>query len=589
MEEWMRISQSSIVKIVLKGNEGLARMYINEASNFLYILKNRMNVGGIESLSHNYVLPDGTTIHVSSGYGNNQIIINSPPDKEPAVVLQPTEEGPPSCNLIFIKMPSVVQPMKNPGRIVAGEVQGVDYIKTFFKTNLENCPDCQPIRWSWAYKFKKPFEALHYHDNNTTPVTDEPDNHLVYSLNPPPYFQIIKKGAQGTNGYIVWKAFTENPDPLRPYSNYGISRTGEAVILVKAEILDANGIPLCHKEQKVLVDCCKKDPSLRKTEIWWEGVNCNCTPFMIYPEAAVCGAICKAPNVMALGGFSGLIEYACVSPQQPLYGIPDILGECLPLEWTLEGPFEFWGGTNKNSNLIYLNCLSSGCEAGGSITLRDRCGGEYRIDLQSCCATCDPISLSYTSLLMSCGQSQDFSVLGGCAPYTWAITSGGGTITQSGHYIAPATNVNCTDNPTIQVTDCCGNVASVSLAINCYSGAEAATSPVSLGDLDCKCISPGGCSQGVCCKFHLIVKKYKCDGTLLSNCDITQDCSSYPLPGDCTNPYYTNTLCWAGHDCNTLQCGGCSPYTCNAINDCRTVAMKQNGCCPLNPETGLPY
>jgi hypothetical protein len=23
--------------------------------------------------------------------------------------------------------------------------------------------------------------------------------------------------------------------------------------------------------------------------------------------------------------------------------------------------------------------------------------------------------------------------------------------------------------------------------------------------------------------------------------------------------------------------------------DCRTATMKQAGCCPINPETGLPY
>jgi len=33
----------------------------------------------------------------------------------------------------------------------------------------------------------------------------------------------------------------------------------------------------------------------------------------------------------------------------------------------------------------------------------------------------------------------------------------------------------------------------------------------------------------------------------------------------------------------------CSLRTCGSVDDLRTPIMIEQGCCPLNPETGLPF
>src|SRR4030042_6858299 len=86
-------------------------------------------------------------------------------------------------------------------------------------------------------------------------------------------------------------------------------------------------------------------------------------------------------------------------------------------------------------------------------------------------------TINYTNQTMSVGSSQDLSASGGCPPYNWSL-SGGGTLTPSGGdntsatYVAPASNANCTDNPTITLTDCCRNAAGIQIAVNCYPGPQ---------------------------------------------------------------------------------------------------------------------
>ncbi len=88
------------------------------------------------------------------------------------------------------------------------------------------------------------------------------------------------------------------------------------------------------------------------------------------------------------------------------------------------------------------------------------------------------LEIDYTNLQMSCGGSQNLSASGGCPPYTWSL-SGGGTLTPSGGdntnatYVAPGNNANCTDNPTIILTDCNRNIAGIWIAVNCVNEYEA--------------------------------------------------------------------------------------------------------------------
>jgi hypothetical protein len=80
---------------------------------------------------------------------------------------------------------------------------------------------------------------------------------------------------------------------------------------------------------------------------------------------------------------------------------------------------------------------------------------------------------------MSINGTQELTVTnGGIGPFTWSITGGGGTLSSSSgtsvNYTAPSSNQSCANNPTIKVTDYCGQEATLKLAVNSYSGGETA-------------------------------------------------------------------------------------------------------------------
>jgi len=202
-----------------------------------------------------------------------------------------------------------------------------------------------------------------------------------------------------------------------------------------------------------------------------------------------------------------------------------------------------------------------------------------------CTPTGNPLQINYTNLLMSCGASQNLSASGGCPPYSWSLF-GGGSLTPSGGdntsatYNAPTSNSNCANNAMITLTDCCRNTADIQLAVNCYTGADVALSywDVTINDT---CVY-GGC--GICWPnyycFHspLVTwwrNYYKCDSTISGTCSTSGGwCTLTPgcLPVNCT----------------TAACGG-DDHNCPDLHDNRTTAMKTQGCCPLNPITGLPF
>jgi hypothetical protein len=404
-------------------------------------------------------------------------------------------------------------------------------------------------------------------------------------MNPPAWARIVDQGHDEFGGYIIWKAFTESGDNL--------SRTGLGIMLLKATVGSPRNATLCKNEKKIDVDCCEKSSDLRKVEIWWEDFG-TCQPYIMYP-GVLYDAICKMPQTIPMGGTSGLIWYACTYPYQPLYGIPEINGSCLPLKWELTGPISFLGSSKEDDYSIFLKCGEGDCQSGASITLTDRCGSVYHVRVKPCCEEAAALSISYTSLLMSCGQQQTFTAKGGCSPYLWSITGGGGSITQEGVYTAPATNGNCLNNPTIQVTDCCGNTASINLAINCVEQGVALGFVHWLECSGCWCINIG-CDQGAVGCFDWINDEYDCAGNLYSHCE-TRPC------GTGNPPCNGNTSGWHKVDCDICEPSGCPPTSCftnqcgcivlncpcNTLIDGRSADDKAEGCCPLNPFTGLPY
>lgn len=581
MDEWRKNYPSVVVTRTYRGDRALAMPFYGDGNKLLYQLKNLMTFRNLDQLKMTRIFTDGTVIKAWSIFGQNFIDIDVTNKVEKEKI----------CTITFIDFPLAVPPMQNPDVIEAEDVVGVDYFKTYYSFDVSRCITCQDIVWDFLFTYSEPVESRHY--------DDEPNNHTVYSLSPPAWGEIISHGSDEGGNYIIWKAYTETGE---------YSRTGLAIMLLKGAISDNKGAIICNQQQKIDVDCCLKDSTLRPVEIWWEDFG-TCSPYINYGDVS----ICEMPNSVAIWGLAGLIAYTTpFYAAKPLYGIPEIKGSCLPLEWTLTGPISFVN-SDKNDNLIYFMIDSGiGCTEEVEITLKDRCETQYVVVGRSCCEDAAAISINYTSLLMSCNQQQDFQAIGGCSPYAWSLTGGGGSLnpTTGGTvtYSSPATNPNCTSNPTIMVTDCCGNTAQIQLAVNCYTGGEYALALIDFtacfgvgGSCSCTRGIGGICEQCFRGAWDFVVTRYDCSGILVYTCETNPACAwggGAPCGGtpgvmSCTDypwyQYYPPSIgsCWT-NQCGGA-CGGGSGDPCDVQTDCRSAAMKAAGCCPINPWTGLPY
>jgi hypothetical protein len=172
MADWKNMSPGGAVRVVLLGDRILAGTHIGEGTNQLFILKNRMKLGELPALSAPpYILADGTIIRVQSIYGQDQVVIDSP-----LVLVAVEGVGADNiCTISLVSPPSIVQPMRNPNKILKGEEAGIDFIKSYYNFDVSQCPSCKDIYWNFNFKYKKPIEARHYHNQLTN--VDEPFNH----------------------------------------------------------------------------------------------------------------------------------------------------------------------------------------------------------------------------------------------------------------------------------------------------------------------------------------------------------------------------------------------------------------------------
>ena len=188
--------------------------------------------------------------------------------------------------------------------------------------------------------------------------------------------------------------------------------------------------------------------------------------------------------------------------------------------------------------------------------------------------------INYSSKQMVVGGTQQFSAIGGGGgPYKWSLVSGGGSITPNGLYQAPATNVNCLNNPTIKVTDFCGNIATIKVAVSAAGFSPTLTAYV-IGQLDFGSLPcPATCDTG-----NVLTPETQVSKTSF-------DCySSFIVNAACCVCYCRNLSC--GPTCFNAVSGGCAPCTvatCLAhdsqcapglTTDARSPASKTNGCCP---------
>ena len=182
-------------------------------------------------------------------------------------------------------------------------------------------------------------------------------------------------------------------------------------------------------------------------------------------------------------------------------------------------------------------------------------------DPAECSQQCGAPSIGYTTTQMGTGETQQLTVVGGSTgPYTWGISSGGGSISSSGLYTAPASNANCTNNPVITLM--CGSTVMATLSIAVNAVADPATIAYyakglckytgSAGACECNCSNTGpgyGYHKLTCGGVDLGIVAYSCSGGPY-NCGI----------GDLGNP--------------------CTEPGCPAYVDIRTPDLILLGCCP---------
>ena len=222
-----------------------------------------------------------------------------------------------------------------------------------------------------------------------------------------------------------------------------------------------------------------------------------------------------------------------------------------------------------------------------------------------CCTDPPPLAISYTSLWMQITQQQELTVdpeNPGCPPYLWAVTSGGGSLdTTEGDtvtYTAPATNTGCADNPTISLHDACDQETEIQLAINdCHDWPNQPAFGLWDHRTTYGICQDGGYGIGTYCEIYLCSDIYTTEGDWWSQ--------SYCYPaGGCVggNPapkLWYQYACTPDEPCGIDPCDVMTGYCWNGGNvwfehpcgeawDVRTQAMKDNGCCPINPYTGLP-
>ena len=573
LNKWRFDHRRGPVSLRIVGDEAYAQAFIGEAKALLFSVKNALQLNQQPQGEGQRNFSDGTRIRVKCVFGQDIIEIDTSRATFGPMLAE-------SCTITFISLPTVVPPMKNPYEVKPGEKQGIDYFKTYYKVILKNCPECKDVSWDLTFKYDKPPESRHWIDPGD-PNKEDKNDHTIYSMDPPAWARIVEKGKDGAGTYIIWKAFTESGD---------ISRTGLGVMLIKATIDSLKKLELCKQEMKVLVDCCKKVPDQRKVEIWWEDD--------IFGGGFMWGGGIKLYKMPTSINASIFYEYSSPYNRGILYAI----GGCIPFEWTLTGfpdPFNTIGEykieAGYEAKWWWEEAGEGICTQKGTLTLVDRCETQYNVDITSCCDTAKPFEIHYTSLQMSCSEQQIFTVTGGCPPYTWEIAAGGGELEYYGSmgiiYHAPTSNPNCTSNPTIECTDCCGNSQSVSLAVNCVSGGNA------LKYLGWEIVY---CDKEVpteyCAPYHTLtyglgnihIKRWTCGG------ELTYDCLQAVGFSGCSEDLPDCDLCIKyGPPCVCIDCWACEhaqdgpPY--DTVRDMRTQAEKDAGCCPINPLTGLPF
>ncbi len=184
-----------------------------------------------------------------------------------------------------------------------------------------------------------------------------------------------------------------------------------------------------------------------------------------------------------------------------------------------------------------------------------------------------------TTPQMQVGASQTLYITGGSEAdtYYWSTTTGSLSALEgtSVTYTAPATNANCTSNPTITITCGGATIGTLTLAVNAYTGDYTAYSKgIPWYAAYCYDNGSGGCVHAC---DNAQTGYYNCNGTLRSSGSPTFACGGGGIA-----------------PCSSFPggCGGIQEYYCTKcssmeeamahipLQDLRTAYYKSQGCCP---------
>ena len=221
---------------------------------------------------------------------------------------------------------------------------------------------------------------------------------------------------------------------------------------------------------------------------------------------------------------------------------------------------------------------------------------ELKVTCNVCLAcTTETPTISPTTQSLSVNEEENFVVINyGLIPaecFTWAITSGEGTLsTDTGYattYTAPATNAECAGNPTISLS--CDGVEkdTLAIAINADTGAAIAYTHLISGPSTDDCVS-GDCSGGGLGYLCWQIARYKCNGTYIdtsalwrvdnggSNCNYN---SQNKQVSTCVGSVYCCTAPITALNC-MIEYQATQSRTLGDHTDERTAQMITDGCCP---------
>jgi hypothetical protein len=631
LDAWRTQYPSSAVSWRISGDPDYAQRYIGEAKSLHYSVKNRMRLEGLKSLGDTWTYNDGTEIRVQSIFGQDFIYINA----GRAEVY--------SCSIILLNVPEVVPPMtwypsEKEEFIKQGEqwvlvrhllyrdeigVEGLDYIKTYYKFSSD-CPSC--VRETSPCESKILASDIHLvtggtlchpfvYDGTRYKYKGEVTPHLPgnvkdHCIEGNCQGEIIKFARDEGGTFFIWKAYTE-------WSNVDLSvvhftKMGLGYILLGIKNMD-EGTPLCSAFQAVKVDCCTKNPLFQTVRMMWdtEGSRCAWAPIWHYGSIPVC----EVPNPPQMNPMYLWLQSFWSGVSLIVAGNLD--GSCPPYTWALEGAgylrlpppgsestniaeyfskYQDWMG----DNFPPFDDLTPYSNNFVKITVKDRCGHEDILEV-GCCQEAQAegrvLEIAYYSLAMDCGGTQLFFPWYGCGPYNWSLSGGGSIVPYpdgSILFTAPNSNAGCENNATLTVTDGCGSSGSVQIAINCYAPATIALGICNQTNCWCYEITQENC-VGWTHESEALRRSraWACDDSVLWDMwrlgiDECTDSGRPPCGNNCPcEASSDDPPCWnCDYNCAMYE-GSFTP--CNILLDRRTPDMKAQGCCPLNPLTGLPY